>query len=115
MLDPHEIAILLRQLADNLEQDTPADTAARAQGAPREPSGPKGREPFGCAPQPNHLIISTVTARTIAQQRGIHINPSTLRMAATRGSIPGAHKRGGRWYLPRDAFQVWLDNFTPRT
>jgi len=95
MPDYTAIANLLRQLADALDNDTPT---THAPGPAHDPA-----------------IISAINARQIALDRGLDLNPATLRMACTRGAIPSAHKRGGRWYLPENAFLVWLNNFTPRT
>lgn len=53
-------------------------------------------------------IISAIQARELAEQQGVELNESTLRMAMQRGAIAGAHKRGGRWYLPEAEFLQWL-------
>lgn len=59
-------------------------------------------------------MITTVQARTEAAEQGTPIEESTLRMAIVRGAIPGAEKRGGRWWLPRGEFHVWLQGHLSR-
>lgn len=66
------------------------------------------------APLPPGEMITTVQARNEAAEQGTPIEESTLRMAIVRGVITGAEKRGGRWWLPRNEFQAWLQGHIHR-
>jgi len=59
-------------------------------------------------------MISASVAREEAAASGKPIEEATLRFAMTRGNIPGAEKRGGRWWVPRRAFDAWLKGHRPR-
>lgn len=52
--------------------------------------------------------MDTVTARKVASDRGYELPSSTIVSACARGSILGAVKDGGRWRVPRLAFDEWL-------
>lgn len=65
-------------------------------------------------PIPLGEMITAQQARHETAQRGHPLEEATLRMAMTRGTIPGAEKRGGRWWLPRHAFEEWLQGHLHR-
>lgn len=66
------------------------------------------------APTAPGEMIQTAQARAEAAAQGHVIEESTLRIAITRGNIPGAEKRGGRWWIPRAAFEDWLEGHLQR-
>ncbi|MCC6170053.1 MAG: helix-turn-helix domain-containing protein [Caldilineaceae bacterium] len=53
-------------------------------------------------------LIDTATARRLAAEQGVEVNDSTLRVACRRGHVEAARRRGGRWVMPRWAFEAWL-------
>ena len=65
-------------------------------------------------PPPGDEMISTSQARSEAARRGQEFEDATLRFAIVRGTIPGAEKRGGRWYIPRSVFDKWLEGHLSR-
>ena len=58
--------------------------------------------------------IDTIAARELAQARGMKMVVSTIISACERGSIAGAHKDGGRWIMPRWAFERWFETWSQR-
>ncbi len=55
-----------------------------------------------------NVMISSVQARQIAGSLGVDLHKSTITTAIVRGHIPGAVKRGSRWYVPHDSFMQWF-------
>ncbi|KKN03845.1 hypothetical protein LCGC14_1103520 [marine sediment metagenome] len=55
--------------------------------------------------------ISTVQARAIAADKGLHLPATTLNSALHYGHITGAIKRGNRWFMDRHQFKNWLDTW----
>jgi hypothetical protein len=76
------------------------------------------QEPDGgidAPPVSEHEMVSAVQAREEAAEDGIDFGEPTLRLAMTRGTIPGAEKRGRRWWLPRRESEKWLKGYRSRT
>lgn len=59
-------------------------------------------------------MIGSAEAQQIAADNGYRIPSSTMINACTRGTIPGAFKRKGRWYMPRENFDLWLQEWKIR-
>jgi len=59
-------------------------------------------------------MITTAEARAKAEEQGQPLHNDTLLMAIKAGSIPGAEKDGGRWKMPRWAFEQWLNRIVAK-
>jgi|GEM_PF-4295718 len=55
--------------------------------------------------------IGSEQAQAIAAAEGYQIPMNTLTNAYRRGTIPHAHKRRGRWYMPRSSFELWFQEW----
>lgn len=60
-------------------------------------------------------VIGSAEAQRVAMEAGRKIPASTLINACARGTIPGAFKRKGRWYMPRENFDLWLQEWKIRS
>ena len=53
-------------------------------------------------------FIGSATAQNMAREAGYEIPITTLVNSCSRGTIPGAHKKRGRWYMPKSNFEAWF-------
>lgn len=56
-------------------------------------------------------FIGSAQAQAIAAAEGYDIPISTLVNACSRDTIPGAHKRRGRWLFPKANFETWYNEW----
>jgi hypothetical protein len=56
-------------------------------------------------------FIGSAQAQEIARSEGFEIPITSLVNACTRGTIPAAHKKRGRWYMPRANFEAWFQEW----
>lgn len=53
-------------------------------------------------------FIGSAAAQQIAKDAGYDIPITTLVNSCTRGTIAGAQKRSGRWFMPKASFDQWF-------
>lgn len=56
-------------------------------------------------------FIGSSQAQEIAKAEGYDIPITTLVNACARGTLSGAHKRKGRWFMPRENFNLWFQEW----
>ena len=56
-------------------------------------------------------FIGSAQAQELARHQGYTVPITTLVNACARGTIPAAHKKRGRWYMPRANFDAWFSEW----